>query len=281
MLRFGPRFFFHVLSQRFSAQHLRRQPEMDMVMLDEEQDQEYALDGELGSLAIIYELIISSVTRVSPHEGQALDIASGSGQLLAKLAVSLPKMQFRGTDISEHMLEIGRKSAKTYGATNLSFERRSMYELEALAPRQFDLITWSLALHHCHRSRDVERVLAGAHRLLKPGGTFFLFDIIRPKTGASAVALADLYNRGRGSWFYHDSLDSYKAAFTFGELAEILARSPFTGIRHVQPRVANFFQMAYASHTHQRGPRPRSFLRRFSQRVDYAMLRLGFAGMIR
>ncbi len=280
MIRFGPTFLFHLLRQRFGVQRLRRQPEMDMVMLDEEQDREFALDGEFGALAVVYDMVIHAVLRAAPSQGQALDIASGSGQLLAKLALALPDMAFTGTDLSDHMLDVARSSARTYGAANVTFVRQDMFALADLAPRQFDLITWSLAMHHCQRQSDVERVLEGAHRLLKPGGTFFLFDIIRPKTGATAVAFADLYNRERGSWFYHDSLDSYKAAFTFDEVDTILAHSPFAGARHIQPSLGNFFQIVCLSSGRGANPPARSFLKTPSQRLDYWMMRLGFAGKL-
>ncbi|MCE1230195.1 MAG: class I SAM-dependent methyltransferase [Firmicutes bacterium] len=277
MLRFGPTFFTYLLRQRFGPQRLRRQPEMDMVMLDEEQDREFALDGEFGALAVVYEMVIYAVLRAGPHSGKALDIASGSGQLLSKLALSLPEMRFTGTDLSDHMLHVARASARTYGASNVEFIKQDMFALETLAPQQFDLITWSLAMHHCQRQRDVIRVLEGAHRLLKPGGTFFLWDIIRPKTGPTAVAFADMYNRGRGSWFYQDSLDSYKAAFTFQELDSLLAQSPFAGARHIQPTLGNFFQIVCASQSWGSQRPFRSFLKTPTQRLDYWMLRLGFA----
>lgn len=69
--------------QKFGTQTLRRQPEMDMVMKDEAQDLEYSLDGEVGSLAILYDLVIEEVLRRSPIQGRALDISSGAGQLLS------------------------------------------------------------------------------------------------------------------------------------------------------------------------------------------------------
>ena len=88
------------LQQRFLNQKLRRRPEPDMVMYDQEQDEQYTRDGESGSLSILYDLIINTVRKHSPLRGEALDICCGSGQLLCKLAKSMPDVHFTGIDLS-------------------------------------------------------------------------------------------------------------------------------------------------------------------------------------
>lgn len=276
---FGFSYLNSLLRQRFGAQELRRQPEMDMVMLDEEQDLQYSRDGEDGALAVLYDLVINSALRLAPSDGDALDVATGSGQLLGKMARCLPGLRFTATDLSPHMLSLAAANAQRYGAANVEFRAQSMYELESLG-RRFDLITFSFAMHHCDSLAHAVRVLDGIAACLKPGGAVLIFDILRPKTGALAVDFADRYNNEQGSWYYQDSLDSYKAAFTFEEVEEVLSRSKLRGCKHVQPSLGNFFQMAYLKGA----PQPRrpsvNHLRRLWQKRDYALLRLGFLGKL-
>lgn len=278
---FGLGYFSMLLHQRFGAQRLRRLPEMDMAMLDENQDAQYSRDGEHGALAVLYDFFINSALKISPQRGQALDVACGSGQLLAKLAVALPEMRFIGTDISPHMLGIAEENARRLGASNLRFKKHSMYELDTLAEGQFDLITCSLALHHCDTEDAARQVLSGMWRLLQPRGTLVIFDILRPKTGELALAFANRYNQAEGSWYFQDSLDSYKAAFTFEELEAILKSSGIQGYRHVMPTVGNFFQLAYVTRQRHSRPAQVSHLKYWWQKRDYLMIKLGFLGKIK
>jgi 2-polyprenyl-3-methyl-5-hydroxy-6-metoxy-1,4-benzoquinol methylase len=269
------------LKQRLKAQLLERQPEMDVVMYDQEQDEQFTRDGEEGSLAVLYELIVDTLRKLAPDSGRALDLGCGSGQLLCKIAAALPELHFTGLDLSANMLRFAERSARELAVANVDFVQGSWFELEKLEAGPFDLITWHLALHHCDTAADVRRVVDSATDRLAPGGAIFLFDIVRPKTGRLAVHLADMYSLRWGSWFYQDTLDSYKAAFSFEELEEILRDSKLKGYRHVEPVFFNFWQMAYVSHgaRKQRPPR-RSHLRRWWQRRDLAMLRACFAGRV-
>jgi ubiquinone/menaquinone biosynthesis C-methylase UbiE len=268
------------LHQKFGAQQLGRQPEMDVVMYDHEQDEQFTKDGEDGSLAVLYQLIVNVLLRRARHRGRALDLGCGSAQLLCKIAQAMPEMHFTGLDLSANMLRFAARTAEQHDVSNVEFLEGSWFDLDAHEPRSFDLVTWHLALHHCDTAEDVIRVVDNAARLVKPDGTVFLFDIIRPKSGRLAVRLADLYSLRWGSWFYQDTLDSYKAAFTYDELEDILRRSRLAGYVHVEPMFFNFWQMAFVSHHVDKAHPPVSNLRRLWQKRDYAMLKLCFGNRI-
>ncbi len=270
---------YYLLKQRYGKQLLLRQPEMDQVMYDVEQDHQYTLGGEVGSLAILYELIVSALNVLAPARGRALDIACGSGQLLSLAAGSMPEMQFTGVDLSPQMLSFAQLQKEKHGVENLSFKQGNMYHLIDIFSEPFDLITWNLALHHCDCEESVLTVLNQIATLLKPEGTLFIFDINRPKTGQMALFLADYYNRGHGDWFYHDSLDSYKAAFTFEELESILQRSKLMNVRHLQPLIGNFFQAIYISSVQQQQVKSLNHLKGFTRKLEYALLRTMFRGL--
>ena len=268
------------LMQKFASQTLARQPEMDVVMYDREQDEQFTRDGQEGSLAVLYQLIVEALLRLAPQGGRALDIGCGSAQLLCRIASEMPDIRFTGLDLSPHMLEFARRSAQQYGLENVDFLTHSWRELGALEKGGYDLVTWHLALHHCDDADEVVRVIDDAAELLREGGTLFLFDIVRPKTGKLAVHLADMYNTRWGSWYYQDALDSYKAAFTFDEFGEILRRSKLAGFVHVQPMVFNFWQAAYLSSQSNPTPKASSRLASFWQRRDHFMLKLAFGGRL-
>jgi 2-polyprenyl-3-methyl-5-hydroxy-6-metoxy-1,4-benzoquinol methylase len=264
------------LMQRFAPQKLARQPEMDVVMYDQEQDEQFTRDGRDGALAVLYQLIVESILKLSPKSGRALDLGCGSGQLLCKIASEMPGMRFTGLDLSANMLDFARRSRAQYDLDNVSFRQGSWFDVDGLGRSSYDLVTWHLALHHCDSADDVVRVVDAAAELVKPEGTLILFDIVRPKTGRLAVHLADLYSMRWGSWFYQDTLDSYKAAFTFEEMEDILNRSRLDDYVHIEPLAFNFWQIAFVSRQRNRPVRARSHLTRWWQKRDYLLLKAFF-----
>lgn len=262
------------LKQRYLKQQLRRKPEMDMVMYDKDQDKQYTKDGEEGSLSILYDLIINGVSSYAPSKGQALDICCGSGQLLCKLAKQLPRINFTGLDLSPNMIEFAKKSRKNYKVQNVDFTIGSMYDLNKIFDQKFNLITWFLALHHCECSKDVISVFDQMAQLIEEDGTIFIFDIIRPKTGKLALQYADVFNSQQGDWYYQDSLDSYKAAFTFQEMTDMLKKSDLKNYLHIQPVLMNFHQaIVISKHKNKKFKKARN-LKRLGQKIDYHLLRL-------
>jgi len=188
----------------------------------------------------------------------------------------MPGMQFLGVDLSPKMLEFARENKNKYGLTNLNFKAADMYKLPESVDGPFDLITWHLAMHHCMTQDDVVCVLKNIPRLLKPGGTFFVFDINRPKNGHLALTMADTFNRTEGDWFYQDSLDSYKAAFSFDEVKNIIKSSGLQHVRHIEPIMCNMFQAFYISQTDNKNAVKVSNLKHFWQKMDHALLKANF-----
>ncbi|MCA9459430.1 MAG: class I SAM-dependent methyltransferase [Nanoarchaeota archaeon] len=270
---------FYAVKQKISSPKLERKPEMDMVMIDKEQDDQYTKDGIDGSLAIVYDIIINAILKLSPMQGDALDISCGSASLLCKIAKEMPLMRFTGLELSSHMIDFAKENVIKYNLKNVDFIQHNMYSL-SLIKKKYDLVTWHLALHHCDDEHKVIRVLNGIKKILKEDGTLFIFDINRPKTGKIALYLTEEYDNLWGSWFYQDSLDSYKAAFTFNELEEILNKSDLKDYVHVEPIVGNYFQAIYISKIKKNKVKEISNLKYFWQKQEYFLLKTLFRGKL-
>lgn len=267
---------YYSFAQRFAKQKLERVNELDEVMYESEQDKEYSRDGDHGSLAILYDVIINSIRKISRHQGKALDVGYGSGQLLCKIAQAMPKMEFTGIDASTNMRKYALMNKKVYNVHNVNPITGSWYELEqTFKDEKFDLVTWHLALHHCQTREDVKKVFNQIAKVVKDDGSVFIFDIERPKTGKLALELAEIFNRRQDDWFYQDSLDSYKAAFTFEELNEIARESDLQNFKHVDPLIGNCWQAIYISNTHNK-IKEISHREKLWQDMDYNLLRLIF-----
>jgi SAM-dependent methyltransferase len=101
-----------------------------------------------------------------------LDIGCGAGHAINVMAKAFPKSTFTGYDFSQEGVELGRAEARAWGLKNAKFEVKDVSQLEETAA--YDLIT---AFDTIHDQAHPRRVLAGAAKALRPGGTFLMGDI--------------------------------------------------------------------------------------------------------
>lgn len=95
------------------------------------------------------------------------DVGCGSGRALNLLARAFPNSRFSGFDLSTTAIATGRAQAEAEGLTNIRFEEKDAATLDIDA--QFDLVTTFDAIHD---QAFPDKVLAGIHRMLRPGGTY-------------------------------------------------------------------------------------------------------------
>jgi len=129
---------------------------------------------------------------LNPRPGQRLiDVAGGTGDI-ARLALPrlIPDGYVAVCDATPHMLEIGR--ARTIDDGILAGVEWLGGDAEALpfADRSFDLYTIAFGLRNVTR---IERALAEAKRVLKPGGRFLCLEFT-PAISPLLQPLYDLYS---------------------------------------------------------------------------------------
>lgn len=156
-----------------------------------------------------------------------LDLGCGAGRdcyLLAQLAG--PAGAVIGVDMTEEQLAVAEAHrawhAGRFGFDNVRFVAGYIEELEALdlAPESFDVIVSNCVLN---LSTEKDRVLAGAFRLLKPGGELYFADVYADRRLPAAVREDPLlYGECLGGALYwNDFLALARAAgFTDPRLVE-------------------------------------------------------------
>src|SRR5271170_4068124 len=115
-----------------------------------------------------------------------LEIGVGSGSVAQRLLSDAPELAWTAIDIDPHMTQaaatrlrgFSNASVKTADATAMPFPDDS-----------FDSVVSCLMLHHII---DWERAVAEVARVLRPGGTFVGYDLVR-------TPLASLFHRLDGS----------------------------------------------------------------------------------
>lgn len=118
---------------------------------------------------------IESSARQQNRPPCLLDVACGTGILLATLREQFPAAALYGIDASEDMLAQARLTLRNVQNVQLSYQVVSAGERAGLtfAPGSFDLITCCNVLHDL---RDPVGVITGLGHLLAPGGQIIIED---------------------------------------------------------------------------------------------------------
>lgn len=110
---------------------------------------------------------------------QVLDLGCGTGTLTLMLQLSQPDAVITGLDGDARILEIAQKKAEQAGVNGISWEEGFAFELP-YPDSTFDLVVSSLMTHHL-TLENKRRTFREVHRVLKPGGRFFIADFGVPR----------------------------------------------------------------------------------------------------
>ena len=107
-----------------------------------------------------------------------LELATGAGFGISKMAQTYPKCTFVGVDGDAYSLGLAAQAVKEAGASDRVELVESTFE-GFTRDSEFDVAVISISMHEC---RDIEKVTANVHGALKPGGCFVISDFPFPET---------------------------------------------------------------------------------------------------
>ena len=132
-----------------------------------------------------------------------LDIATGTGDVALMLAPLNPT-EIVGIDISEEMLEIGRRKISEKNLQSLISLQQADSEDIPFANNKFDAITVAFGVRNFE---NLEQGLSEIYRVLKPGGCFVVLEFSKPKS-FPFKQLYDFYFKNvcplLGKWITHE-----------------------------------------------------------------------------
>lgn len=158
------------------------------------------------------------------RHGAAADLGCGPGQLVIELARRAPGLHVTGIDLSDEMIARGQDNARRAGvADRVSFRRGNAQQIP-FPDASLHLVVSTLSLHHWS---DPVAVLDEIARVLRPGGSFLIFDLRRDMIAPCWLLL----------WFathvivpaalrrVNEPLSSRNAAYTPQEAARLAGQS--------------------------------------------------------
>jgi len=121
------------------------------------------------------------------HPGVILDVATGTADVAIMSIKMLNPEKVIGIDISDGMLELGRKKVKQQGLDNRIELLNGDSETINFADNSFDAVTVAFGVRNFE---NLEKGLSEIRRVLKPGGKLVILEFSKPKT----VVIKQLYN---------------------------------------------------------------------------------------
>lgn len=130
-------------------------------------------DKIMSPAAPAYDMIVRRIARHASAAESVLDVGTGPGYLLPRLADVYISAKITGLDVGPEMLNLARKRAEAAGLTDrVSVVEGSAYEMP-FPDASFDLVVATSAIHMLD---DLPCFVGEARRVLKSGGSLVVID---------------------------------------------------------------------------------------------------------
>ena len=143
---------------------------------------------------IMLDLTTGAAFFTNPDAKNLLDIGCGAGNYSLKMLGKIPGLNCLLMDLSMPMLVRAKErvSANTSGKVEIMQEDILK---AALPENQFDIVLAASVLHHLRGDADWKNVFQKIYHSLKPGGSFWISDLITQDTDALNRLFTDQYAR--------------------------------------------------------------------------------------
>lgn len=143
---------------------------------------------------ITMELCTEAARYANPHATELLDIGCGAGNYTLKMLSKIPDLNCVLNDLSMPMLQKARERVSPQTRGTVTIIQDDMRNL-ALSNGYFDIVLAAATLHHLRDDNDWELLFAKIYKALKPGGSFWISDLITHDSELITALFEDQYSR--------------------------------------------------------------------------------------
>ena len=143
---------------------------------------------------IMLELVSGAAQLVNPKSKSMLDIGCGGGNFTLKMLQKIPDMDCTLIDLSQPMLNRAHERIAAVTNGNITAIQANILEAE-LPAAQYDIVFAGSVLHHLRTDEDWETVFSNIFKSLKPGGSFWISDLINHDTEALNTLFNERYRQ--------------------------------------------------------------------------------------
>ncbi|RNL82151.1 class I SAM-dependent methyltransferase [Sinomicrobium pectinilyticum] len=132
---------------------------------------------------VTLEWITEAARSVNPDAHNLLDIGCGAGNYTLKMLSKLPGLNCTLVDLSRPMLKRAEERVREKTNGKIDVFEGDIREVN-LPQDHFDIVLAGAVLHHLREDEDWENVFGKIYSLLKPGGSFWISDMVSHDSGA-------------------------------------------------------------------------------------------------
>ncbi|MBS1567260.1 MAG: class I SAM-dependent methyltransferase [Bacteroidetes bacterium] len=175
-------------SKKATNQEIRERFDKDVARFSNlETGQQTTIDAPLTM-----ELCTEAARYASPQATQLLDIGCGAGNYTLKMLSKIPNLHCTLNDLSLPMLEKAKERVSPQTSGTVTVIQDDMRNLD-LPDNHFDIVLAAATLHHLRDDDDWELMFTKIYKALKPGGSFWVSDLIAHQSKAISRLFEDRY----------------------------------------------------------------------------------------
>lgn len=126
---------------------------------------------------LVLDLIAEAAVAATPEARRVLDIGCGAGNYALRLLHERPGLAVDLVDLSQPMLD---RAAERVGAATSGEVRAIQADIRDLdlEAGRYDVVVTGAAMHHLRTEAEWEAVFRNVRQSLRPGGSFWLSDLV-------------------------------------------------------------------------------------------------------
>lgn len=185
---------------------------------------EEAVDYDSMDHSGVNRVFATDFLQVWNKQNPILDVGTGTAQIPIELCRQHQDAHLTAIDAASHMLDLGKKNVERAG-----FQDRIQLQLcdakqMPFADAEFAAVISNSIVHHIPNPREV---IAEMVRVVRPGGTLFVRDLLRPQSDDEVKRLVQTYAGEENAHQQKMFDDSLRAALTVQEMSDIVVSFGF------------------------------------------------------
>jgi len=141
---------------------------------------------------LVLDLITDTAARLNPAATSALDIGCGAGNYTLRLLEKIGPLRVTLLDLSRPMLDRASERLAAAGHTQVELHQADVRAF-AFPPQAYDLVLAAAVLHHLRDDSEWEHVFRQIFQSLKPGGSFWISDLVIQEDDQVDAVMWDRY----------------------------------------------------------------------------------------
>lgn len=138
------------------------------------------------------DLCTEAAKYTNPHAKELLDIGCGAGNYTLKMLSKVPNLNCVLNDLSMPMLQKAKERVTPQTTGTVSIIQDDMRNLQ-LPDNHFDIVLAAATLHHLRGDDDWVLMFTKIYNALKPGGSFWVSDLIAHDSPGISKLFEDRY----------------------------------------------------------------------------------------